>query len=68
MEDSEQRSAGWSFVMRSKRWHFFPAESVISLCKKWIINQRRYSLPEDEEDVCKICRMVRDVQLKRERA
>lgn len=66
---SQPLDAGWGFPAESRKAHFFPANEMFSLCRKWgFFAGRRDDSNHESPDNCAQCMRKRLAQLERSTA
>lgn len=57
--NAEPIPAGWAWPGLSKRAHYFPADSLRSLCGKWLLRGEREDTAHESPDNCAACKRAR---------
>jgi len=53
---TEKVSKGWGWPSNSKKAHYFPENSIMSLCGKWLYKGKVEEGSDDSNDNCTTCK------------
>lgn len=48
--------AGWAHPLLSKKWHYFKADDIVSVCGKWMLAGERDDTLDEHPDNCMACK------------